>query len=57
MLSGNLPCQPRERSRGQAPPAPAHLGIPRGRTRAQTGLHGIPPKNRMDRHRPPKREV
>ena len=31
MLSGNLPRQPRERSRGQAPPAPAHFGIPRGR--------------------------
>lgn len=44
MLSGNLPCQPRERSRGQAPPAPAHFGIPRGRIRAQTGLHGIPSK-------------
>lgn len=28
MLSGNLPRQPRERSRGQAPPAPAHFGIP-----------------------------
>ncbi len=34
MLSGNLPRQPRERSRGQAPPAPAHFGIPRGRIRA-----------------------
>ena len=56
MLSGNLPCQPRERSRGQAPPAPAHLGIPAAVPVRKPGCTEFP-ENRMDRHRPPKREV
>ena len=31
--------------------SPAAVSVP------QAGLHGIPPKNRMDRHSPPEREV